>query len=221
MTLPRPSLEFDTEDMSGLGENLETSAGQLSDDNWLKDWTSLSSSAPTTPLVPAEARHIHTPLIVAQWKEALKDYPNQPLAQFFLKGITEGFRIGYNYGPLSLKSARRNLDCALQHKEVVSEYLQTEITNKRVSGPFMKSNIKNVHISRFGVIPKNQQANKWRLIVDLSHPHGRWYTQALMQSVLHYRGGCHQEHQEDRPRHPYGKNRHQECLQIAVRSSRG
>ena len=172
MTLPRPSLEFDTEDMSGLGENLETSAGQLSDDNWLKDWTSLSSSAPTTPLVPAEARHIHTPLIVAQWKEALKDYPNQPLAQFFLKGITEGFRIGYNYGPLSLKSARRNLDCALQHKEVVSEYLQTEITNKRVSGPFMKSNIKNIHISRFGVIPKNQQANKWRLIVDLSHPHG-------------------------------------------------
>ena len=28
------------------------------------------------------------------------------------------------------------------------------------------------HVSRFGVIPKNHQPNKWRLIFDLSHPKG-------------------------------------------------
>ena len=27
-----------------------------------------------------------------------------------------------------------------------------------------------MHISRFGVIPKHHQPNKWRLIIDLSHP---------------------------------------------------
>ena len=29
-----------------------------------------------------------------------------------------------------------------------------------------------MHISRFGVIPKTHQPNKWRLIIDLSHPQG-------------------------------------------------
>ena len=29
-----------------------------------------------------------------------------------------------------------------------------------------------MHVSKFGVIPKRHQKNKWRLIVDLSHPDG-------------------------------------------------
>ena len=29
---------------------------------------------------------------------------------------------------------------------------------------------RHLHVSRFGVIPKSHQPNKWRLIVDLSHP---------------------------------------------------
>ena len=30
-----------------------------------------------------------------------------------------------------------------------------------------------MHISRFSIIPKSQQPNKWHLIIDLSHPQGR------------------------------------------------
>ena len=40
-------------------------------------------------------------------------------------------------------------------------------------GPFKRSSIPDAHISRFGVIPKNHQPNKWRLIIDLSHPASR------------------------------------------------
>ena len=29
-----------------------------------------------------------------------------------------------------------------------------------------------MHISRFGVIPKSHQSNKWHLIIDFSHPQG-------------------------------------------------
>ena len=71
-----------------------------------------------------------------------------------------------------LKSARKNLDGALQHPEVVDEYLTAEIAQHRVAGPFIKSTVPRAHISRFGVIPKNHNPNKWRLIVDLSHPTG-------------------------------------------------
>ena len=71
-----------------------------------------------------------------------------------------------------LSSSRRNLNCALQHPDVVDKYLTEELSYCRLAGPFKPSDIPNTHISRFGVIPKNHLPNKWRLIVDLSHPSG-------------------------------------------------
>ena len=59
------------------------------------------------------------------------------------------------------------------HPDVVEEYLQTEIRLGRLVGPFPSHAVPNVHISRFGVIPKSHQVNKWRLIVDLSFPADR------------------------------------------------
>ena len=40
-----------------------------------------------------------------------------------------------------------------------------------VLGPFKKDSL-DVHINRFGVIPKQHQQGKWMLIVDLSNPSG-------------------------------------------------
>ena len=52
----------------------------------------------------------------------------------------------------------------------MQHYLTEEITLGRVTGPFPNSLRLQVQVSWFGVIPKNHQSNKWRLIVDLSHP---------------------------------------------------
>jgi len=52
----------------------------------------------------------------------------------------------------------------------VEKYLAEEITAGRVAGPFQKSSVPQAHVSQFGIIPKNHQPNKWRLIVDLSYP---------------------------------------------------
>ena len=41
----------------------------------------------------------------------------------------------------------------------------------RVLGPFPLQ-YPTIHTSPFGVIPKRHQANKWQLILDLSHPEG-------------------------------------------------
>ena len=40
-------------------------------------------------------------------------------------------------------------------------------------GPFERSEVAEVHLSWFGVIPKKSLPGKWRFIVDLSHPEGR------------------------------------------------
>ena len=158
-------------------------AGHFGNNNWWENWIALSSGAPIAPLVPAGAQAIYAPLNIIQWGGALRDHPNQPLVQFFLTGVREGFRIGYGYDSSSLKSARRNLDCAMQHEEVVSEYLRTEIHNGRVSGPFKRSEVQGARMSRFGVIPKNHQANKWRLIVDLSRPDGHSVNDGMPESL--------------------------------------
>ena len=58
--------------------------------------------------------------------------------------------------------------------EIVSKYLAMEMAGQCVEGPVPPppSVVPNAHISQFEVIPKSHQPNKWRLIVDLSHPHG-------------------------------------------------
>ena len=52
----------------------------------------------------------------------------------------------------------------------MEDYLRTELSLGRLVGPFCPHVVPNVHISRFGVIPKNHQETKWKLIVDLSFP---------------------------------------------------
>ena len=59
--------------------------------------------------------------------------------------------------------------------DVVDSYLAKERGAGRIIGPLTgpEATRVDVHVSRFGVIPKPHQPGKWRLIVDLSHPAGR------------------------------------------------
>ena len=47
-----------------------------------------------------------------------------------------------------------------------------ELSLERISSPCSPSMCSDVHINRFGVMPKNYQQDKWQLIPDLSHPSG-------------------------------------------------
>ena len=136
------------------------------------------------PGVLESARPVHTPLIPTAWGELLSSYPDQRLVQFFLRGITEGFQIGYSARiSQGLRSSRKNLEGAIQHPEVVDEYLDKEMTLSREAGPFTKAHLPGIQISRFGVIPKSHQKDKWRLIVDLSHPKSRSVNDGIPKSL--------------------------------------
>ena len=119
-------------------------------------------------MVPSAAVTATTPLNINGWQTQMMEYPKRLLVTFFISGLTKGFRIGFNQMPDMLKSTRRNLDGVLQHPEVVDEYLTAKIAQRRVAGPFIKSTVPRAHVSRFKVIPKYHNPNKWRLIVDLS-----------------------------------------------------
>ena len=158
-----------------VGNEVHPSSGTPTppDQYWLQEWSRLIGTIPPPPRVPPEACHITTPLIVTAWRQLLLGHPHRDLVHFLLSGLSHGFRLGFSPTGSTLKPARRNMQSALLHPEVVDKYLLAEMAEHRVMGPYPKSAIPGAHVSRFGVIPKGHQTNKWRLIVDLSHPKGR------------------------------------------------
>ena len=62
------------------------------------------------------------------WAEALREYPNEEVALFFLRGIAHGFKSGFMPCSTLLKSARQNLEGTLSHPEVLEEYIGEEVT---------------------------------------------------------------------------------------------
>ena len=155
---------------------------------WLQDWTRLNKPSSTDIIVPLEAQHIATPLLPLEWGHLLATHPNRKLVAFFLQGLTEGFRIGYDYTSNTLKPAKTNMESALSHTAVVEDYIHKELTLSRMAGPFLQGNIQGGQVSRFGVIPKHHQIDSWRLIVDLSHPPGFSVNDGIPKDLcsLHY-----------------------------------
>lgn len=113
-----------------------------------------------------------SPLRAATWQDALLRHPDEQFRQFLVRGLREGFRLGYQATRSRLHTAKRNMPSAYEHPEVIDAYLSSECLLGRVLGPFTQPPPCPLHINRFGVIPKRAQPGKWRLIVDLSFPDG-------------------------------------------------
>ena len=80
---------------------------------WIPRWTLHIGGAENVIRVPPAATTV-TPLVISNWLQALASHPNKELTSFFTTGLSYGFCIGYSPWK-SLKSAKRNLECALDH----------------------------------------------------------------------------------------------------------
>ena len=58
------------------------------------------------------------------------------------------------------------------HPAVISTNLQQEVRKGHLVGPLNPSDYPFVHTSSLGAVPKKHCIDKWRLILDLSHPKG-------------------------------------------------
>ena len=89
-----------------------------------------------------------------------------------MAGISEGFRIGFDYGfRSSLWSCSRNIGSAYDHPDVVSSYLGGERAHGRVKGPLQPS-AATTQVSSFGVIPKRRQPDSGGLFLTCPVPAG-------------------------------------------------
>ena len=120
--------------------------------------------------IPECLSRINTPLVVEEWERLLNCHPDREYGDYLLRGMKEGFRIGFRYADCAVKRAGSNMKSASDHPEVVEQYLATEVKLGRVI-ILDREALPACQVSRFGVIPKSQPG-RWRLIVDLSHPKG-------------------------------------------------
>ena len=158
----------------GWGDKTQGSHASMTSQQYpyTRDLMKLDSHRPPkiVPL-PTNCTVTTTPLKVNEWEAALGAHPDRLFVQYILHGISEGFRIGYNYSQASCSSARGNMKSAGDNPAVVDEYLEKEIASHRVIEiPTSLADL--IQVSRFGVIPKQNQPNKFRLILDLSSPEG-------------------------------------------------
>ena len=86
-----------------------------------------------------------------------------------LNGLQAGFPLGIKPG--ETRSAKRNCRSAYDHPQIIDCYLTEELKAGSMVGPFPDPPLENLHVNRFGVIPKSTPG-KFRLITDLSFPHG-------------------------------------------------
>ena len=86
-----------------------------------------------------------------------------------LSGLNHGFSLHYD-GPDRTRISR-NHQSALQLPQIVEAKLAHEIALGRMAGPFNQPPFPNYQAHPLGLVPK-AQPNKYRLIHDLSFPHG-------------------------------------------------
>ena len=115
---------------------------------------------------------ISSPLQSEEWAKGLCQHPDKEFSGYIVRGIKEGFKIGFPHQECSCRSAKSNMRSAITNPTVVEEYLMLECKLGRVVGPLDPAVYPHIQRNRFGVIPKPHQQGKWRLIVDLSHPEG-------------------------------------------------
>ena len=119
--------------------------------------------------LPTLGMHTTSPLIVDNWRQALRNHPDRRFVQYLLEGLTKGFHIGFNPTQHCIP-CKENMKSAHENPQPVNEYLLTELAAGRIVGPFEPHLLQGAQVSCFGVIPKANQSGKWRLILDLSSP---------------------------------------------------
>ena len=121
------------------------------------DLLAIDTCQPAHPIkLPPGMEEVITPLDWRGWDKALREHPDQRFRKFIVGGLKEGSRIGFDYGAMAggLRSSPANMASALEHPEIVSEYLAKEWSEGRVLGPLDPREFPYIQTSRFGVIPK-------------------------------------------------------------------
>ena len=141
-----------------------------------------SCTNPYPPPLPLLLRRTTSPLNLAEWETHLTHHPDKTFVQYILQGIKYGFRVGYRYKAHRCIRANSNHPSAREHPAIISTALSEEINKGRLIGPLNIRDFPYVQISSLGAVSK-KHTEKFRLILDLSHPKGQSVNAGINKAV--------------------------------------
>ena len=125
-----------------------------------------------TPIPPLSWPCCPTPIHIDLLMWYLSSHLDQTFASYVYTGLSKGFHIGFNHSSTRLQSASRNHPFSLANPTVVENHIATEVLAGQLVGPVAGPLTPLIHVSPLGLVPKSHQVDQWRMIVDLSFPHG-------------------------------------------------
>ena len=81
----------------------------------LQEFERRTTNTPT----PVWLQRVSTPLNGREWAKVLADHPDKEFQEYILRGINEGFRIGFNYEMNRCRPAASNMHSATEHSQIV------------------------------------------------------------------------------------------------------
>ena len=143
--------------------------------------------------------------------------------KYVLRGLSEGFRIGFQYKTRELQQSHRNM--LITHPAIVSEYIAKEIEANRLAvfSP-EEAAAAAIHCSPIGIIPKKSKPGKWclycRPVSSRKGERQRRNQERALQPVLHFRRRDSRENHNFWERHRTSKNGYQASIQDGTSPSR-
>lgn len=113
-----------------------------------------------------------TPIRVENLVPYLESHPDAAFSSYIHEGLCNGFRVGFDYHNATLHKRGANHPSVFSNEKVVDNRIADEIIAGRLNGPLPPHHKPLAHISPMDLVPKPHQVNKFRLIMDLSHPNG-------------------------------------------------
>ena len=72
--------------------------------------------------VPELLRHIESPVNLPTWERAIRNHSDNQFATYTLKGLREGFRIGYRHNTAVLKAGGKNMHCSNPEQGFIQDF---------------------------------------------------------------------------------------------------
>ena len=164
-----------------MGRIINWHQGQKLQTNSLVQWVAEAHSqiwASNLPNYQSARITVPSDMNITNWKTLMANHPDGILTQY----LEFGFPLTVDREKFEPNTVTVNNPSAQKFPGDVDIYLRKEVQHKAMVGPFQSKIILNLHISPIMSRPKLNAS--WRIIVDLSWPHGASVNSAMPDNLF-------------------------------------
>ena len=113
----------------------------------------------------------------------LSSYPDRETANYVINGFRYGFKLGLTKYPQP-RGPCKNSKTVRDNPGIAQQLVDKEVAKGHILGPFAEPPLEKLVYSPISIVPKAGSENAWRLVHDLSFPHGTDHEQESVNACI-------------------------------------